>query len=220
MSASPTRGSAGSTRPLHDRIVAEYRAADAAHLDAAAQRVLRAVAEHIVAARDAVPRRRTGWSSTRPSLKRRHLPMRQLFAAAPDVLTALKPCWAMSPLVVSQLLPADRQYFDVVIFDEASQVTPADAVPAILRGRQIVVAGDEHQLPPTAFFAAPADAGDGAGRGHRRRRDRPVADQRVRVDPRRAHRAAAGVPAALALPQPGRPADRLLQRSGSTTGRW
>src|SRR5262249_51255947 len=76
------------------------------------------------------------------------------------MLTALKPCWAMSPLVVSRLLPADRQYFDVVVFDEASQVTPADAVPAIMRARQVVVAGDEHQLPPTTFFTAADDTDD------------------------------------------------------------
>jgi hypothetical protein len=145
----------------HERVVTEYRSADTAHLDAAAQRVLRAVAEYIVAARDAHPDE-DRLVEHQANLKRRHLPMRQLFAAAPNILTALKPCWAMSPLVVSQLLPADRQYFDVVIFDEASQVTPADAVPAILRARQIVVAGDEQQLPPTSFFASTPDAGDGA----------------------------------------------------------
>ena len=55
--------------------------------------------------------------------QRRHLPVRDLFQIAPDVLTSLKPCWAMSPLVVAQLLPA-KQCFDVVIFDEASQVRP------------------------------------------------------------------------------------------------
>jgi very-short-patch-repair endonuclease len=57
----------------------------------------------------------------------------------------------MSPLLVSQVLPAER-IFDVVIFDEASQVEPVDGITAIMRGRQIVVAGDEHQLPPTRFF--------------------------------------------------------------------
>src|SRR5947207_618840 len=66
----------------------------------------------------------------------------------------------MSPLVVSQLLPADRRYFDVVVFDEASQVTLADAVPAILRAGQVVVAGDEHQLPPTAFFTVADEPDD------------------------------------------------------------
>jgi very-short-patch-repair endonuclease len=54
--------------------------------------------------------------------------------------------------MVSQMLPAVR-LFDVVIFDEASQVMPADAIPALARGRQIVVAGDSHQLPPSDFFA-------------------------------------------------------------------
>ena len=59
-----------------------------------------------------------------------------------------------SPLSVSQLLDGGKQYFDFVIFDEASQVLPEDAVPAILRGRKVVVAGDNKRLPPTTFFAA------------------------------------------------------------------
>src|SRR6476646_5254611 len=59
----------------------------------------------------------------------------------------------MSPLVVSQLLPA-KTYFDVVVFDEASQITPSDAISSILRGRQLVIAGDEKQLPPTSFFVS------------------------------------------------------------------
>lgn len=63
----------------------------------------------------------------------------------------------MSPLVVSQTLPAQRELFDVVIFDEASQITPADAIPAILRGRQLVVAGNSRQLPPTSFFVSARD---------------------------------------------------------------
>jgi very-short-patch-repair endonuclease len=149
--------------PLHSRTVQEFRDADREHLDAASRRVLRAVAEHITQVRDEYPDQ-SRLVEHQANLKRRHLPVRQLFATAPRMLTALKPCWAMSPLVVSQLLPADGQYFDVVVFDEASQVTPADAVPALLRARQVVVAGDEHQLPPTSFFtAAETEAGDPLG---------------------------------------------------------
>src|SRR5205823_1944881 len=85
--------------------------------------------------------------------KRRHLPLRKLFAEPHEVLTALCPCWMASPLSVSQLL-AGTQAFDVVIFDEASQVLPEDAMPAILRAHQLVVAGDSMQLPPTTFFTA------------------------------------------------------------------
>ena len=93
------------------------------------------------------------------ALRRGHLPLRRLLDQASDVLFAIKPCWAMSPLMVSQVLPAAR-LFDVVIFDEASQIVPADAIPAIMRGHQIVVAGDDRQLPPTNFFRQVGDADD------------------------------------------------------------
>jgi very-short-patch-repair endonuclease len=83
-----------------------------------------------------------------------------LFADAPDVLLALRPCWMASPLSVSQLIPGERPLFDLVIFDEASQVLPEDAVTALLRGRQAVIAGDSRQLPPTTFFAAGVDDDD------------------------------------------------------------
>jgi very-short-patch-repair endonuclease len=87
----------------------------------------------------------------------KHMALRKLAAAAPDVLTALRPCWMASPLSVSQLLTVDRRYFDVVVFDEASQVLPEDGVPAILRGARVIVAGDHHQLPPTPFFVGGED---------------------------------------------------------------
>lgn len=87
---------------------------------------------------------------------RRHWPVRRLLDEAGDVAKRLKPCFMMSPLSVSQFLPSDLR-FDAVIFDEASQVTEADAVNCIYRGRQLIVAGDEKQLPPTNFFAKLVD---------------------------------------------------------------
>ncbi len=69
------------------------------------------------------------------------------------VVNDLKPVWLMSPLSVSDTLPLNPDLFDVVIFDEASQVPTEDAVPALCRSRQVVVVGDEMQLPPTSFFA-------------------------------------------------------------------
>ena len=83
----------------HRAVAGEYRSADHTHVDSAATRVLRAVAEHIVAARDEYPEE-SRLVEHQADLKRRHLPIRQLFSAAPHMLTALKPCWAMSPLVV------------------------------------------------------------------------------------------------------------------------
>jgi superfamily I DNA and/or RNA helicase len=84
--------------------------------------------------------------------KKRHMPLRQLFARVPTMLTRLKPCLMMSPLAVSTYLNSDDFRFDLVIFDEASQVRPYDAISAIYRGDQIVVAGDQKQLPPSNFF--------------------------------------------------------------------
>ena len=75
-------------------------------------------------------------------------------------LTTLAPCLLMSPLSVAQYLPADAPLFDLVIFDEASQIAPWDAVGAIARGRQLIVAGDPKQMPPTSFFNRAAGADD------------------------------------------------------------
>ncbi len=137
----------------HQRTADEFRQADVEHVESTAARVGRRSAEEIIRARDEWPDE-SAVLEKQAALKRRHLPLRHLFQAAPNVLLALKPCWAMSPLMVSQVLPSEQPYFDVVVFDEASQVMPADATPAILRGRQLVVSGDEKQLPPTSFFAA------------------------------------------------------------------
>ena len=84
-------------------------------------------------------------------MKTRHLPIRDLLSKTKDVALLLKPCFMMSPLSVSQYLPPDIR-FDVVIFDEASQVLPEDAANCIYRGRQLIVAGDQKQLPPTDYF--------------------------------------------------------------------
>lgn len=80
--------------------------------------------------------------------------------AARDVVADLKPVWLMSPLSVSDTLPLEPDLFDVVIFDEASQIPVEEAVPALHRARQVVVVGDQMQLPPTNFFSATADDGD------------------------------------------------------------
>ena len=99
--------------------------------------------------------------------------VRRLISSIPHVLQALKPCFLMSPLAVSQYLPAgplesDYLAFDVAIFDEASQVLPEDAIPAIERARQVIVVGDRLQLPPTMFFRGGVDdddPGDDDGEG-------------------------------------------------------
>lgn len=71
-----------------------------------------------------------------------------------EVVSDLKPIWLMSPLSVSDALPLDANQFDVVIFDEASQITLEEAIPALFRAPHAIVVGDQQQLPPSDFFAA------------------------------------------------------------------
>ncbi len=143
-----------------DEIASDFRARDVQHLAANRDRVRRAWAEQLRDAQDRHPLQ-ARVIRKQAALRRGHLPLRRLLDQTGDVLFALKPCWAMSPLMVSQVLPATR-LFDVVIFDEASQIVPADAIPSIMRGHQIVVAGDDRQLPPTNFFRQVGDEGDEA----------------------------------------------------------
>ncbi len=86
--------------------------------------------------------------------RRRIKPLRKLFQEIPHVLQAIKPCMLMSPLSVSTFLKPGSISFDLVVFDEASQLPTQEAIPSILRAKQVVVAGDENQLPPTSFFMA------------------------------------------------------------------
>ena len=84
--------------------------------------------------------------------QRGHAPLRRTMSVAGSAIRVIKPCLLMSPLSVAQYLRDASSSFDLVIFDEASQLPPQDAAGAILRGKQVVVVGDPKQLPPTNFF--------------------------------------------------------------------
>lgn len=142
----------------HNGYVNEFKQLDQSRLHIASERVRRAHAERTISAMNQFPDQEALIRSE-AAKSRRHKPLRKIFADATQVLTAVCPCWMASPLSVSQLISATGA-FDYVIFDEASQVLPEDAVPAILRGKHVIVAGDNKQLPPTSFFAAADDDDD------------------------------------------------------------
>ena len=85
--------------------------------------------------------------------RRGHMAIRKLMLNAAPAIQALKPVMMMSPLSVAQFLTPGRMSFDLLVMDEASQIQPVDALGAIARCRQVVVVGDERQLPPTRFFS-------------------------------------------------------------------
>jgi hypothetical protein len=138
-----------------DPIVEEFRRLDVEMINRTSGRVI-----------DACNRRRprttigaAGVIQREAQKQRKHMPVRKLLEEAGEVAQALKPCFMMSPLTVSQFLPPGLR-FDVVVFDEASQVRPSDAINCIYRGSQLIVAGDDQQLPPTSFFEAVSMDGD------------------------------------------------------------
>jgi len=93
---------------------------------------------------------------------RGNLPVRRLISEAAEAIQDLKPCFMMSPLSVAQFLDHRNVHFDLVIFDEASQLLPEESMGALLRSRQAVVMGDSHQLPPSVFFEAQGSSGNDA----------------------------------------------------------
>lgn len=110
---------------------------------------------------DALPHRRSGSSPNTSELgvlqrecakKTRQMSTRKLLEVAPTIIRTLKPCFLMSPLSVAQYLPAEMDSFDLIVFDEASQIPVWDAIGVIARGRQLIVVGDPKQMPPTNFF--------------------------------------------------------------------
>lgn len=89
--------------------------------------------------------------------KRKQLPIRRLLEDCGEVIQDIKPVFMMSPMSIAQYLPQGGIEFDLVLFDEASQIKPVEAFGAVLRGKQVVVVGDNKQLPPTSFFDSISD---------------------------------------------------------------
>ncbi|QDU82606.1 ATP-dependent RecD-like DNA helicase [Polystyrenella longa] len=111
------------------------------------------IREHDLPEQDGVPKKsELGLLRHQIKLKRPSKSIRQMISAMPDNFSKLAPCLMMSPLSIAQYLPAGQELFDVVIFDEASQITTWDAIGAIGRAKQTIIVGDPKQLPPTNFF--------------------------------------------------------------------
>ena len=93
----------------------------------------------------------------RSSTKHRRLSLREIIKMDPDLFTTFFPIVLTTPNVASNLFNGYDKYFDIVMFDEASQLKVEDNLPALLKGKQIVIAGDEHQMPPSTYFAKMLD---------------------------------------------------------------
>ena len=130
------------------RLVEQFRERDASLSRLAIQEV---ALKHY----ESIPREETGQFAIirgEISKRARHLRIRQLLDRAGEAVQTIKPVFLMSPISVSQFIKPGSLTFDTLIFDEASQVTPTHAIGACLRAQQLIVVGDQQQLPPTSFF--------------------------------------------------------------------
>ncbi|MEW6277706.1 MAG: DUF4011 domain-containing protein, partial [Candidatus Eremiobacterota bacterium] len=137
----------------HDGRVRQFQDLDQTMLTLARQEVMARLAGRIPSLSNAPNNSEAGVLNNEFLKQRRHLPVRKLFQRAPRLVRQLKPCFLMSPLSVAQYLDPALPAFDLVVFDEASQIPVWDGIGALARGRQSVVVGDSKQLPPTAFFS-------------------------------------------------------------------
>jgi len=146
----------------YDNLVEEFR-----KLDQQQREYAKAEIQHRVTNRRPQMELQHASSSEQVTLRRevqksrRHMPLRELFDEASTLITKLKPCFMMSPLSVAQYVRHGSIEFDTIIFDEASQIMPQDAISSIIRGDQVIIAGDSKQLPPTSFFQADVETDEG-----------------------------------------------------------
>jgi hypothetical protein len=143
---------AGHDGPALTARVAELRAVEATVLAGNPGRVRAAVARHVQDVRRSRPRQETRLRSEAARVRPSSLP--EVVAGTADLVTAIRPCWAMSPLDVPSVLPA-AELFDVVVIEEASAVAAAEAVPAVVRAKRVVVVGDAAQSPPAGLTTTP-----------------------------------------------------------------
>lgn len=150
--------------PEHDRKIEQFRGVDERYMQLTRRLVQARVAQRVPATSTSVlPNSEMGILKREVGKRRRHMSVRQLLQKIPSLLPRLKPCLLMSPMSVAQYLDAAYPPFDVVVFDEASQIPVWDAVGAIARGRQAVIVGDPKQLPPTSFFQRAEDDEESEG---------------------------------------------------------
>lgn len=134
----------------HQEKIREFRSLDEEVLSLASTVIRARLSERIPAGTSS--RSEVGVLRREIQKKRRHMPIRRLLPAIANVLPRLCPCLLMSPLSVAQYLDVEFPPFDLIVFDEASQIPVWDAIGAMARGKSVIVVGDSKQLPPTSFF--------------------------------------------------------------------
>lgn len=142
-----------------DNLVKEFKYLDKNQIESAKVRLISKLVSNAILAKEEFSKE-TNELKRFGKLQRFRKSLRQMIKSIHHLFLALKPCLMMSPSTVAQLLDPEVFKFDVIIFDEASQLTTEDCIGSIIRGEKLVVAGDTKQLPPTSFFKTVIDSDD------------------------------------------------------------
>ncbi len=138
---------------LHEGKIADFRELDNAIINMNRLRLITQLHQNRPRLfRGASPESEIGILTKEFSRERGHMPIRELLTKTGGLLQRIKPCFMMGPLSIAQFCDPQMVQFDVVVFDEASQIRLEDALGSLLRGNQVIVIGDTRQLPPTRFF--------------------------------------------------------------------
>lgn len=143
----------------HERRISDFRALDKRFIELTKAWLRANLCKGLPAPDDVTRSSEWGFLKHEITKKRAHKPLRELMSNIPTALTKLTPCILMSPLSIAQYLAADAEPFDVVVFDEASQIPVWDAIGAIARGKQVVMVGDERDIMYFSITFGP----DGSG---------------------------------------------------------
>ncbi len=136
----------------HEHAILDFREADDLVRAHATNKVISSLVHDLPPAASVPRQSELGLLRHQMGLQRPSRSIRDMIGAMPESFGKLAPCVLMSPLSIAQYLPTNQALFDLVIFDEASQIATWDAVGAIARGHQTIIVGDPKQLPPTNFF--------------------------------------------------------------------
>ena len=142
------------SRVKQDRSVLEFNNKDIAQYEISKSQIISELSQQRPNVEMAASRSALSILRREGAKKRKQKPIRVLLSETGDLVQTIKPCFLMSPLSVSTFLEPGKISFDTIIFDEASQIFPQDAIGAIYRGKQLIVVGDSRQMPPSNFFTA------------------------------------------------------------------
>ncbi len=152
-------------RDVQESTLCDFAQQDGELMHTAAQQLLATLTERAAGIHKPEYRTELALLQREIAKQKRHLAPRALLNQTEHIARLLKPCMLMSPLSVAQYLRPDSEPFDIVIFDEASQIPVWDAIGSIGRGHSAVIVGDPKQMPPTSFFSKANNADDAEEEG-------------------------------------------------------